>query len=146
MIYASIRGILQNEKYCGGVLRQKCFVNDCISRKHIRNVGQLPMYLTQDHHEGIVSRDTFNAVKAEFARRNAGHAPSRKQPPTPGESMGLADIDGCLGELDREFRELFAASKEDGRVSKVCRCLQAHHRGYDGAEGRKGCDYGTARG
>ena len=79
---AVVRGILQNEKYCGDVLQQKSFVNDCISRKHIRNVGQLPMYLTQDHHEGIVSRDTFNAVKAEFARRNSGHAPSQKQAPT----------------------------------------------------------------
>ena len=210
----SIRGILQNEKYCGDILQQKSFVNDCISRKHIRNVGQLPMYLTQNHHEGIVSRDTFNAVKAEFARRNAGRAPSKKQAPTglscysakyaltgrvvcgecgtlyrrcvwikhgqkkpvwrcvsridygskychdsptlhegplqdailaainsamsrkavlvdqiadamrielapiPGESMSLSDIDGCLGELDREFRELFAASKEDGGYLK----------------------------
>lgn len=45
-------------------------------------MGQLPMYLTQDHHEGIVSRDTFHAAKAEFARRNAGRAPSQKQAPT----------------------------------------------------------------
>ena len=36
---AVVRGILQNEKYCGDVLQQKSFVNDCISRKHIRNVG-----------------------------------------------------------------------------------------------------------
>ena len=210
----SIRGILQNEKYCGDVLQQKSFVNDCISRKHIRNVGQLPMYLTQDHHEGIVSRETFNAVKAEFARRNAGRAPSKKQAPTglscysakyaltgkvvcgecgtlyrrcvwikhgrkrpvwrcvsridygskychdsptlheeplqdailaainsamsrravlveqitdamrmelapiPGESMSLADIDRRLGDLDSEFRKLFAASKEDGGYLK----------------------------
>ena len=79
---AVIRGILQNEKYCGDVLQQKSFVADCISHKHVRNVGQLPMYLTRDHHEGIVSRDTFHAAKAEFARRNAGHAPSQKQAPT----------------------------------------------------------------
>ena len=79
---AVIRGILQNEKYCGDVLQQKSFVADCISHKHVRNVGQLPMYLTQDHHEGIVSRDTFHAAKAEFARRNAGRAPSQKQAPT----------------------------------------------------------------
>ena len=77
-----IRGILQNEKYCGDVLQQKTFVNDCISRKHIRNVGQLPMYLIQNHHEGIVSRDTFNAARAEFARRSAGRAPSQKLAPT----------------------------------------------------------------
>ena len=73
---AVVRGILQNEKYCGDVLQQKTFVNDCISRKHIRNVGQRPMYLVPDHHEGIVSRDTYNAAKAEFARRNAGRAPT----------------------------------------------------------------------
>lgn len=79
---ASIKGILQNEKYCGDVLQQKSFVNNCIDRKHIRNMGQLPMYLTQDHHEGIVSRDTFHAARAEFARRNAGRAPSKKQAPT----------------------------------------------------------------
>ena len=45
-------------------------------------MGQLPMYLKQDNHEGIVSRDMFNAVKAEFARRNAGRAPVQKLAPT----------------------------------------------------------------
>ena len=79
---SSIRGILTNEKYCGDVLQQKTFISDCIERRSIRNTGQLPMYLIQDHHEGIVSRETFHAVKAEFARRNAGKAPSRNKAPT----------------------------------------------------------------
>ena len=48
---------MKNEKYCGDVLHQKTFVSDCIERKHIRNTGQLPMYLIQDHHEGIISRE-----------------------------------------------------------------------------------------
>lgn len=77
-----IRGILTNEKYCGDVLMQKSFISDCISRKHIKNTGQLPMYLLQNHHEGIVSRNTFNAVQAELARRSAEKAPSNKQAPT----------------------------------------------------------------
>ena len=77
-----IRSILKNEKYCGDVLRQKTFTQDCISHKQIRNDGQLPMYLVQDNHEGIVSRDKFNAVRAEFARRSAGRAPSQKLAPT----------------------------------------------------------------
>ena len=77
-----IRGILKNEKYCGDALMQKTFTQDCISKKQIRNVGQLPMYLVQDNHEGIVSRDKFNQVKAEMARRNAGRAPSRNKAPT----------------------------------------------------------------
>ena len=79
---AAIRNILKNEKYCGDVLMQKTYTQDCISKKQIRNMGQLPMYLVQDNHEGIVSRDDFNAVKAEFARRNARRAPSQKLAPT----------------------------------------------------------------
>lgn len=79
---SSIRSMLTNEKYCGDVLMQKTFVSDCIERKHVRNIGQLPMYLIQNHHEGIVSRDTFHAVQAEFARRNSGKAPSRNKAPT----------------------------------------------------------------
>jgi len=77
-----IRGILKNEKYCGDALMQKTFTQDCISKKQIRNVGQLPMYLKQNNHEGIVSRDKFNQVQAEMARRNARKAPSRNKAPT----------------------------------------------------------------
>lgn len=79
---STIRGILSNEKYCGDVLHQKTFVSDCIERKHIRNTGQLPMYLIQDHHEGIISRDTFLAAQTELARRISGKAPSRNKAPT----------------------------------------------------------------
>ena len=77
-----IRSILKNEKYCGDVLMQKTYTQDCISKKQIRNVGQLPMYLMRDHHEGIISRDRFNQAQAEFARRNAGRAPTQKLAPT----------------------------------------------------------------
>ena len=75
---ATIRSILKNEVYCGDVLLQKTYVSDCISKKSIKNTGQLPMYLIQNHHEGIVSRDKFNAVQAEFARRNAGRTPNKR--------------------------------------------------------------------
>lgn len=120
---AVIRGILQNEKYCGDVLQQKTFVNDCISRKHIRNVGQLPMYLTQDHHEGIVSRDTFNAARAEFARRGSGRAPSQKSAPT-GRSCYSAKyaLTGILvcGECGTLYRR--CVWSKGGRKKAVWRC------------------------
>lgn len=77
-----IRNILTNEKYCGDVLCQKTFTQDCISKKVVRNTGQLPMYLIQNHHEGIVDRKTFDAVQTEMARRNAGKSPSKKTAPT----------------------------------------------------------------
>ena len=79
---AVLQSILANEKYCGDVLRQKTYIEDTISKRVKKNTGQLPMYLIQNHHEGIVSREMFNAAQAELARRNAGKAPSQKQAPT----------------------------------------------------------------
>ncbi|WP_071432703.1 recombinase family protein [Angelakisella massiliensis] len=75
---SSVENILKNEKYCGDVLLQKTFISDCISRKVIKNVGQLPMYLIENHHEGIVSRETYQAVQAEFARRGSRRSPNKR--------------------------------------------------------------------
>ncbi len=73
----SIRSILTNEKYCGDVLRQKTYISDCISKKVLRNTGQLPMYLIRDHHKGIIERKVFDAVQAEMARRKAAKSPTK---------------------------------------------------------------------
>ena len=79
---SAVRGILTNEKYVGDVLMQKTFRQDCISRKIIRNTGQLPMYLVQNHHEAIVDRKTFNAAQAELARRNSLPGTTQKSTPS----------------------------------------------------------------
>ena len=36
------------------------------------------MYLIENHHEGIVSREKYNAVQAEMARRKAAKSPSKR--------------------------------------------------------------------
>ena len=77
-----IRYILSNEKYCGDVLMQKTFIKDCLSKKAVKNTGQLPMYLVQNNHPAIVSRADFQTVQAELARRNASKSPSTKGAPT----------------------------------------------------------------
>lgn len=79
---SAIDSILTNEKYCGDVLLQKTYIDDCINKKVKKNTGQLPMYLVQNHHEGIISRETFDAAQAELSRRNAGRSPSKKNAPT----------------------------------------------------------------
>ena len=61
-----VQSILSNEKYKGDALLGKTYVEDCISKKVIQNNGQLPKYLVQDHHEGIVSRDVFYAAQLEI--------------------------------------------------------------------------------
>lgn len=77
-----INNILTNEKYCGDALLQKTFIADCISKKVVKNTGQRPMYLVQNHHEGIVDRKTFDAVQTEMARRCALTSAAKKAAPT----------------------------------------------------------------
>lgn len=77
-----VRGILNNEKYCGDVLMQKTFKEDVISGKIVKNTGQMPMYLIKDNHEGIVSRTVFQSAQAELARRKSCKSSSLKNAPT----------------------------------------------------------------
>lgn len=79
---ARIQSILTNEKYCGDALLQKTFIQDCISKKVIQNTGQLPKYLIQNHHPAIISREEFDAVQLELARRRARTGGTRKSAPT----------------------------------------------------------------
>ncbi len=76
-----IKSILRNEKYCGDVLMQKTFSRMSSTARSSKTQGQLPMYLAENHHEGIVSREKYDAVQAEMARRKAAKAPLREPPP-----------------------------------------------------------------
>lgn len=66
-----IVSILTNEKYCGDVMYQKTYSEDCLTKRKIVNHGERDRYLTRDKHEAIVSRDLFYSVQAELAHRNA---------------------------------------------------------------------------
>lgn len=67
-----------SEKYCGDVLLQKTFIEDCISKKVVKNTGQLDQVLVENCHPATISRDMHNAILAEFARRNAGKSPTKQ--------------------------------------------------------------------
>ncbi|MEG1406943.1 MAG: recombinase family protein [Ruthenibacterium sp.] len=68
--YESVIGnILKNEKYVGDMRLQKTFVKDHISKKQMKNEGQLPQYYVQNAHEAIIDRETFNEVQAEIQWR-----------------------------------------------------------------------------
>jgi site-specific DNA recombinase len=64
-----IAGILRNEKVRGDMLLQKSFVENHITKRKVKNVGQLPQYLVEGSHEAIVEPEIFDAVQAEIARR-----------------------------------------------------------------------------
>ena len=121
---SKIRSILGNEKYCGDVLMQKTFTQDCINKKVIKNTGQLPMYLIQNNHPAIVSREIYQAVQAEKTRRSASASPSKKMSST-GRScyaskFALSERLVC-GECGTLYRR--CTWKRNGKTRIVWRCV-----------------------
>lgn len=120
---SNLRTILSDEKYCGDVLLQKTFIRDCISKQVIRNTGQLPMYLIQNHHEAIIPRERFDAVQMELARRRAQTAGTKKSAPT-GMSRysGKYALSGLLfcGECGTAYRRVVWT--QHGEKRAVWRC------------------------
>ena len=121
---SAIRSILANEKYVGDVLMQKTFKADVMSGKVEKNVGQLPMYLVRNNHPAIISREQFDEVQTERARRNAGRSPSTKNAST-GRSCyaskyALSERLVC-GECGTLYRR--CTWKRNGRTKIVWRCV-----------------------
>ncbi len=65
----TISNILHNEKYVGDLLLQKYYHLDHISKKTVKNRGELPQYFVKDSHEPIVSREVFEQVQQELECR-----------------------------------------------------------------------------
>ncbi len=61
--------ILRLEKYKGDSLLQKTFIHDHLTKKLVRNLGELEMYYVKGTHPQIIEPDIFDAVQKEIARR-----------------------------------------------------------------------------
>jgi len=64
----SVRGILINERMCGGVVAQKTITLDVISHKSIKNVGQKRSVYKRDHHP---AREYIQALMILKSRRGS---------------------------------------------------------------------------
>lgn len=58
-----IKQILENEKYIGDVHLNKYITIDILSRKIIKNNGQVKSYYVENNHPAIISQDDFNKVQ-----------------------------------------------------------------------------------
>lgn len=65
----TVQNIVLNEKYVGDVIFQKTFNLDAISKKHVRNRGELPQYVVEDCIPAIIDRTTWQLVQLEVKRR-----------------------------------------------------------------------------
>lgn len=66
---SAVRRLIFNEVYAGDLRRQKCFVEDPITKNKVKNTGQLPQYYIRDCHEAIIDRGTWAEVQIEMGRR-----------------------------------------------------------------------------
>jgi hypothetical protein len=69
----TIRGILRNEKYMGDLLLQKSLSESHLTKRQVKNEGQLQQFYITDDHEPIVSRSVFSETQSEVQRRAEKH-------------------------------------------------------------------------
>ena len=65
--------ILKNEKYCGDLTQWKVYKPNVLAEKMLTNHGDnpdAPLITVRDHHEPIVSKEMWEQVQAELARRS----------------------------------------------------------------------------
>ena len=149
---SNLRTILSDKKYCGDVLLQKTFIRDCISKQVIRNTGQLPMYLIQNHHEAIISREQFDAVHEK--ERPHRYEPLQRQVRTqrsavlrrvrhsvPQSGVDAARRETCRMALQQPiglWQEILQRISDAGRSPTPAGGAGSHQRLHVGAQGAGG--------
>ena len=92
----SISKMLKNYTYTGNLLLQKTFRENHITKKTVKNRGELPMYHAAETHEAIIDEGTFMAVQAEMKRRmNRQEESTLPQKPYPFTHKMICDCCGA---------------------------------------------------
>ena len=118
-----IMNILRNEKFCGDCILQKTVTVDCISKTRKANQGEAPMYIVENNHPAIISREVFNRVQEELIRRQALRAKSDKTSITATgkySKYALTEVLQCAECGSRYRRVTWTAH---GRKKIVWRCI-----------------------
>ena len=118
-----IMNILRNEKYCGDCILQKTVTVDCISKTRKVNQGEAPMYIVENNHPAIISREVLNRAQEELIRRQALRAKSDKTSITATgkySKYALTEVLQCAECGSRYRRVTWTAH---GRKKIVWRCI-----------------------
>lgn len=120
---STLRGILKNERYCGDVILQKTYVTDPISKKVKQNNGELPKIYIKNNHVSIVSRELFERVQQEHARRASKRKISKNSTTEQGKYSSLYALSELLycGDCGTPYRRT-VWTKRNGEKQPVWRC------------------------
>lgn len=118
-----ILNLLRNEKYCGDCILQKTVTVDCIAKVRKKNEGEAPMYIVENNHPPIISREMFNRTQEELSRRQALTPKSTKSAVTASgrySKYALTEVLQC-GECGSKYRRVTWNIRGKKRI--VWRCV-----------------------
>jgi len=64
-----IKEVLTNEKFKGDTLFSKTYNADPLTKRRVKNTGQLPQYYLEDTHPAIIDKRIWELVQLEFQRQ-----------------------------------------------------------------------------
>lgn len=116
----TIRKILQNEKYMGDALLQKTYTIDFLTKRRIKNTGEMPQYYIEDHHEAIIPKHLFYAAQEEMLKRQNGRRTGNGKKRCYSSSNPFSNLIVC-GNCGDIFRRVHWNNR--GQKSIVWRCV-----------------------
>lgn len=125
-----IRSILTNEKYKGHALLQKTYCENFLTKKMVKNTGQVQQYYVEDSHPAIIDPDEFDAVQAEIERRKSLGSIGRCGSPFSGKIV-CGECGGYFG------KKIWGSYKSDKTYRReVYQCNDKYKRKWVGNAGR----------
>ena len=110
-----VRDILKNEKYIGNALLQKKYVADHLTKRLVRNHGELAQYYVEGTHDAIIDPDTYELAQRRIAQNTEKcniKKPTTARYPFSGKIM----CESCGKHFGRKTTH--------GRVSWICMTFQ----------------------
>jgi len=72
-----VKSILENPLYIGHCLYQKTFTKDTLTHKNVKNHGNLPKYLIENHHPAIIEENLWKSVQLKIKEMMQKRKPNK---------------------------------------------------------------------
>ncbi|WP_139314640.1 recombinase family protein, partial [Desulfosporosinus metallidurans] len=130
---STIAAMISNEKYMGDALLQKSYTTDFINKTRVKNKGIVPQYYVEGSHEGIISKELWNRVQEERARRANIRKSTDKRATTDNgkysSKYALSNIVLC-GECGKPYRRATWTNYTEKRIVWRCSNRQEYGKKY----------------
>ncbi len=130
----TVNKMLSNEKYMGDALLQKTYTADFLTKKRLKNNGEVRQYYIKNDHDAIIPQELYYAVQLEKKRRAERHKPTvtkRAKEKKKGYSSKyiLSNLLTC-GECGQPYRRLTWTRNGEKRIVWRCASRAEHGTKY----------------